>query len=45
MEAGLKRKAAAANPNEGGKHARTMRGLIAELSLEALQFVPRNRIE
>src|SRR3954447_5781617 len=45
MGAGPKHKTATVTPDEGGEHARILRGLIAELSLEALQFVPRNRIE
>jgi hypothetical protein len=45
MGAGPKRKNAIANPDERGEHARTVHGLIAELSLEALQFVVRSRIE
>jgi hypothetical protein len=45
MGAGTKRKTATAAATGGGEDARGMRDLIAALSLEALRFVPGNRIE
>ena len=45
MGTGPTRKAATATHSERGEDARGIRGLLAELSLEALRYVPGNRIE